>query len=357
MVLFAMMFSVAVSLLPRGLAAMEFQAVEWNGREVLLASGPIEQGDAKQYREALARIGEQPHGARVVLLDSPGGSVKAAMEMSDVNDEFSVHMVIPDGARCASACASILYISGDYRTTASGGLFGQHSCSRGGVPDPDCNELLALHAVNHGVAHGAVKAFVSYVEPEDILWFSDTDLDCHGVSFFPFSRQSGFERSEPCFFQMLKGEKPGGQVAWRVEMKADGYRAFARPVADDERDFEIGLFCDEAQPGQMFVEFDMRGPEGVIREALTTGYVILGENRGISVPYSLEQLDRGFTRAALSLPKSFTREVLTKADRLGVAFDVVPGYNPITSWMDTTTSREALLFVANHCVNRIAVGG
>ena len=90
-----------------------------------------------------------------------------------------------------------------------------------------------MHAVEHSVAHGAVKAFVTYVPPEDILWFSDSDLDCWGVSYFPFSRQSGFERIDPCFFETLKGYKREGQAAWRVEMKADGYRAFARVVSDD----------------------------------------------------------------------------------------------------------------------------
>lgn len=342
-----------VGALPSKSFAMEFEITEMNGRVVLLASGQIENGDALRYRQALDQTPVQPHGARVVVLDSPGGSVDAAFAMSAVNDDFIVHMFIPDGASCASACASILYISGDYRTTASGGLFGQHSCARGGIPQPECNERIATHAFEHGVAHGAVKAFVSQVPPEDILWFSDTDLDCWGISFFPFSLESGFERIDPCIFKMITGDKPVGQSVWRVEMKSDGYRAFARVLSDDMREFELGLYCDESQPAQLFLEFDITGPESGVQSVLTSGHVILGEDRTVETTYTLRQVDSGYTRITMPLPKSLILEVLTSADRIGVSFDVIAGYDQISSWVGTIGSRKALIFAANHCVNRL----
>ncbi len=338
------------------LSAMEFTIVEMDGREVLLSEGTIEIGDAARYREALQQTPEQPHGARVVLLNSPGGSVDAALQMSAVNDDFIVHMVIPDGASCASACASILYISGNYRTTWASGRFGQHSCSRGGVPDPDCNEIMSVHAIEHGVAHGAINAFVTYIAPEDILWFSNTDLDCWNISFYPYSKQSGFERIDPCLFERLHGSKPDGQGAWRVDMMADGYRAFARPISDDNRDFELSLYCNELVPGQLFLDFDILGPVDRVRDALTKGYLRLGLNRQIEVPYSVEQADNGFSKITLDLPKSMVSEILLSANELGVYFDVASGFQPISSWVSTETSRDALLFVANHCVNRLSAG-
>ena len=87
---------------------MDFSIVKRDGREVLFADGLIEIGDAERYRAALQSTEVQPHGARVVLLNSPGGSVYSAFEISAVNDDFTFHMVIPDGASCASACASLI---------------------------------------------------------------------------------------------------------------------------------------------------------------------------------------------------------------------------------------------------------
>jgi hypothetical protein len=346
-----------VGALPSKSFAMEFEITEMNGREVLLASGPIENGDALRYRQALDQTPVQPHGARVVLLDSPGGSVGAAFAMSDVNNDYTVHMYIPDGASCASACASILYISGDYRTMATTGRFGQHSCARNGVPQPDCNELIAMHAFEHGVAHGAVAAFVTNVPPEDILWFSDTDLDCWGISYFPFSRQSGFQREDPCFMEIILGEKPDSQSVWRVELKEDGYRAFARPVADDTREFELGLYCDEKHPSQLFLEFDLTGPESAVRDILRTGYLVLGEDRRIETPYAVRQVDQGFTRITMTVRTPLVLDVLTVVDRIGTRFEVPVDYVPITSWTGTGGSREALIFAANHCVNRLEEQG
>jgi hypothetical protein len=343
-----------IAQLPTSLSAMDFETTEMDGRKVLLASGPIEIGDAARYRLALLQIPEQPHGAKVVLLDSPGGSVNAAFEMSAVNDDFTVHMVIPDGAICASACASIIYISGDYRTTSTDGRFGQHSCSRAGVPDLDCNEQMATHAFEHGVAHGAVGAFVTYVAPADIFWLSNSDLDCWNISFYPYSQQSGFERLDPCIFEALNGNKPRGQSVWRVDMMADGYRAFARPVSDDNRDFELSLYCDELIPGQLFLDFDIYGPVDEIRSVLMAGYLQLGGNRRVEIPYSMKQVDHGFSRITLDLPKVMVSEILMSPDELGLYFDVTSGFQPISSWVSTNTSREALIFVANHCINRLA---
>jgi hypothetical protein len=340
-----------------GIQAMEFEIIDFYGREVLLASGPIERGDEIDYLIALKKTPIQPHGARVVLLDSPGGSVDAALAMSAVNDDYMVHMRIPDGASCASACASILYISGDYRTTAATGRFGQHSCSFGGVANAECNEEISMHAVGHGVSHGAVSAFVTYTPPEDVMWFDSTSLDCWYMSYYPFTEQSGFDRVEPCFMEHINGYQPDGQLAWRVDLKLDGYRAFARPVSDSTRDFEVGIYCDENIPGQMLIDFDLTGPTNEIFKVLTTGRIILSEKREIELPYALSEVDNGFTRVTFTAPVSLTREILTKADRIGVKFDVIEGYQPISSWVDVTSSREALLFVANNCVNRLAKDG
>lgn len=338
--------------LPGSLSAMHFNIDIRDGRVVLHASGPIEMGDALAYRAALELTPVQPHGARVVYLDSPGGSVEAALAMSAVNDDFIVHTFIPAGASCASACASILFISGAYRTMSSTGRFGQHSCSTGGIANESCNEILAVHAILHGVAHGAVAAFVTYTPPEGMLWFSSEELDCWGISFYPYSVESGFDREQidPCVSRMVTGELPLGQGVWRVDMKSDGYRAFARPI-DSDRMFELGIYCDERMSGQMFLEFDIYGQTDRVASVLTTGRISLQYGDASVTPYTLEQVDNGFTRVTFAIPQDFKDELLTSSERVAVFFDVIPSYEEIWSSAETGKSREALIFVASNCIN------
>ena len=44
-----------------------------------------------------------------------GGNVEAAFRLIDVMDKIRVYTVVPDNAQCASACASILFVSGERR--------------------------------------------------------------------------------------------------------------------------------------------------------------------------------------------------------------------------------------------------
>jgi len=339
--------------LPRSLSAMHFNIDLRDGRVVLNASGPIEMGDEIAYRAALELTPVQPHGARVVYLDSPGGSVGAALAMSAVNDDFVVHTFIPAGASCASACASILFISGAYRTMSPTGRFGQHSCSTDGIADDSCNENLARHAIRHRVAYGAVAAFVTQNSPKDMLWFNSEELDCWGISFYPYSIESNFdsERIDPCVSKMVTGELPEGQGVWRVDMKNAGYRAFARPQADSDRMFELGIYCDERMSGQIFLEFYIYGKRDKVASVLTTGRISLQYGDASVAPYTLDQADNGFTRVTFAIPQDLRNELLKSSERIAVFFDVIPSYEEVWSSVETGRSREALIFVANNCIN------
>lgn len=333
--------------------AMDIETIVWRGHMVVSATGPVEAGDANRLANALSVVELLPHGAKVILLDSPGGSVAEALEISKLVDELEtpIHMVVPDGARCASACASVLLISGDYRTVEPTGLVGQHSCSRDGIPDEACNELLAQHAVEHGVSHGAVKAFVTYVAPDDILWFDRESLDCWGILRYPFAKESGFEKSEPCFFQVIMGEFPAAQSAWRVTFHEDGYRAFLRPAFDHFRELEVSLYCDEKRPGELFLSMDIEGPSETIRAAIREAYigadpVIIGNAR-----YRVTDLDGPFSRVIVDLGSENTLPFLTKAEGLIFAFDLLEPYEPIVARTTLIKSRSALVFAANNCIN------
>lgn len=251
---FALVFSFSLG---ASVQAGTFEKVRWRGHVVLHLTGEIDEALVMNFMRMRDEAEVWDHGAKVMLLDSPGGGVMAALAIVGMMDKETWHTVIPNGAKCASACASILFVSGTYRTVEPLGALGQHSCARGGLPDAECNELMAQNAMAHGVSHGSIEAFSSYTDPANMLWFSREDADGWGLTRYPGERESGFQKSEPRVFSILTGKKPQPQDAWRLDFQYDGFRAFARPVSDDEREMQLSAYCVESIPGAMFVDMDV----------------------------------------------------------------------------------------------------
>lgn len=259
------------------------------------------------------------------------------------------HTVIPDGASCASACASIVFIAGKYRTMESFGRFGQHSCSVSGVPDPECNEVLSQHAVSNGVSHGSVAAFVTYTDPSDMIWFSREDIDGWGISHYPGSEASGFEKSEPRVWRALTGKVPPAQSAWRLDLWKNGWRAFNRPSSDAERELQLNQFCVEHIPGTLFLAIEIHGPSEVIADVALR--VVL-----LTDAFSLEtsdpmiwQEDELVTMVAIPIPNQKVLSWLTEVSQYEFRIDTKAPYDPIGATGYLSGSRENLIFAANNC--------
>lgn len=231
--------------------AMEFKLVEWRSHQVLRANGEIIKGDASALAKWLPALKPLPYGLPVILLNSPGGNVDEALRISELLTSRWVHTVVPSGARCASACASIFFIAGKDRTVEEGGLLGQHSCSVGGIKDQQCNDTISANAIAQGVSHGSIAAFITYADPSEMIWFDRELADCNGITRYPFETESGFNKSEPCVIKVITGHFPPAQSAWRVDFEKDGYRAFLRPALDHLRELELSLYCNDQVPSTL----------------------------------------------------------------------------------------------------------
>jgi hypothetical protein len=86
------------------------------------ATGPIEEGDAEKFA-ALPRFD-------TLELDSPGGLVGEALKMAaNMDMRGGIRTVVRPGSSCASACAMVLFVSGETRVVYMGGRIGIHSCA------------------------------------------------------------------------------------------------------------------------------------------------------------------------------------------------------------------------------------
>jgi hypothetical protein len=104
------------------------------------ASGPIEAGDAAQFA-ALPKF-------NILELDSPGGLVGEALRMAaNMDARGGIRTVVKPASSCASACAMVLFVSGETRVVYMGGRLGIHSCAMpDGSPAPECMWLGAEDA-------------------------------------------------------------------------------------------------------------------------------------------------------------------------------------------------------------------
>ncbi len=142
--------------------AMDFSLLRTgSGQSEILASGEIVPGDAPRLARALRRATPDAHGTRKLLLDSPGGSVVDALDMADLIGKIGVTTVVPAKAMCASACASVLFVAGRYRTVETGGQLLIHSCfdARSGRKMDQCDAYISARAQQQGISGRAMMAF------------------------------------------------------------------------------------------------------------------------------------------------------------------------------------------------------
>jgi hypothetical protein len=171
-----------------------------DGFRSIFATGPIVHGDAERLRIALQSADRDKWGNKDIILDSPGGQVGEALAMAAVMDQEKVSTWVMSGGQCASACAQIVFLSGNYRIVFDGGKLGIHSCSLGGIRDELCNDEIAQNAFKHGVSYGAVMQYMERRGPSEMAWLSSWEADCQGYTLWPPEHHRGTERGEvsPC---------------------------------------------------------------------------------------------------------------------------------------------------------------
>jgi hypothetical protein len=217
----------------------------------------------------------------------------------------------------------------------------------------ECNEIIAQHAITKGVSHGSIAAFMNYTRPEDMIWFTREQADCWGITFYPFTNESSFDKSEPCVIKNIIGRMPKAQSAWRVDFKAGGYRAFLRPAADHLRELELNLFCDDKVPGVLFLSMDIAGSSALIKDAILRASLTAHPTSRKDIAFSVSQISPDYSHVTIELQREEVLLFLTKSDELTFALALKDPYKPIHATTFLSGSRKALLFASNHCINPV----
>jgi uncharacterized protein YecT (DUF1311 family) len=169
-------FCIAVLVLPDAAQGMDFK-IYYQPQlklKMVIAEGRVQDGDAQKLMAIARRADRDKEGLVPLVLNSPGGNVEAAFRVVDAMDKLRVYTIVPDDARCASACASVLFASGERRSVMGSGLLGFHSCYRrerqSYAADSLCNEIIAANAMQRGVTHDGINHFVKQYGAEEMAW-------------------------------------------------------------------------------------------------------------------------------------------------------------------------------------------
>jgi hypothetical protein len=185
--------------------AMTFKlATTSTGVHVVVAKGDIKAGDAARLARALEGADRDRHGTKYLYLESEGGLVVEALKMADIIHEAEVSTIVRKGTICASACASVLFVAGKYRTVEKGGLLAIHSCydSRNGRSASECNAVIAAYADGGGVSGPTLMALQEVSAGSDtVIVFEADDAKCFGLTLKPGARPS--KKAAPCVKQLM----------------------------------------------------------------------------------------------------------------------------------------------------------
>lgn len=184
--------------------AMSFRHAETSsGLKVVVATGEIKRGDTKRLSDALEDAERDKYGTKEIYLESPGGLVVEAMKMAGVLEAAEVTVIVRKDTICASACASILFVAGKYRTVENGGKLAIHSCydTFTGKPQTECNMMISAYAEHLGLNGDAMMA-LHEAAGDALIVFDREDAACFGLTRKPGSRAS--KKTPPCIADMMR---------------------------------------------------------------------------------------------------------------------------------------------------------
>jgi hypothetical protein len=159
---------------------------------VIVLRGDFLQEDVEQFRALTAFI---PRAAIVLISD--GGVLWAGIEIGRIIRLKGFATLIPDNARCASACA-IAWLGGVRRLAGPHAAIGFHAASVGtGGPETGLgNALLGAYLNQIGLPDIAI-AYITVASPQSMTWLNFEDARKIGIDVTPFELPQAPAQSQP----------------------------------------------------------------------------------------------------------------------------------------------------------------
>jgi hypothetical protein len=142
---------------------------------IVRLSGPIAAGDALNFRRAIQHAPQ----ARLVVLDSRGGSVHASLLIADDIYERKLSTMVPDKAICLSACSTIFFAG--FERQAHGRL-GVHQMSGGEAAGTQLAVADIIDLMTRFEVSNDVLAIMFRTPAEDIYVFTNDEIERFNIN-------------------------------------------------------------------------------------------------------------------------------------------------------------------------------
>src|SRR5215831_16624851 len=151
---------------------------------VVAVQGVLRDEDIGEFRFKVAKL-----STAVVTLESDGGSLLAGIRIGEFIRLRGFVTVVPNGARCASACA-IAWLGGAQRFMGEQSLIGFHAAYRkettGASESGMGNAVLGAYLNSIGLSEAAV-AYVTMAAPNSMTWLTLEEAAKYGIDVRPLS--------------------------------------------------------------------------------------------------------------------------------------------------------------------------
>lgn len=388
--------AVVLSLLFNGPSvAVELEFVQLaRGDIALRITGPITARSAEVLGPALEQVPVNQDGLRPVLLASPGGSVADALRMGQLLRAAHAHTVVGWGDTCASACASVLFLSGVARTVVGDGTLEFHTCfnSATGQQMLVCNDLLAQQIVSYGISYGDLGMWMMNPDPNQTARLNSTMANCGGLTLWPY-QNDGIRRMSRCAQAGLFGRivddaivpnlspielgfwydsAPGARVPqgmspsefaytwqpqgrWSNAQLFDGLRAFIE-LHDPQFGIpmEMTISCSHDYPGHLFLSYRFLQPVQLppirfvrLDTGATTEYFDTSNGRNIQVFQEVNG-----TEVILLLDTTTTHPIISYASHFTLSFGDYQNQLAYQNTVAADASRVPLTNALQNCTGQ-----
>ena len=209
--IFGMAASVSV-----GFAAKISVIPQSSEQALVMVQGDLIPSDAKQFKEATSFFSKA-----IVSFQSDGGSALAGIEIGQLIRLKNYTTVVPDGARCASACA-IAWLGGGKRFMAPKAQIGFHAAyvyREGQAAETGVgNALVGAYLNKIGLPDRAI-VYITQSPPKEMTWLSISDAQQKGIDvtiFAPSSDLNVTTEFKPSSIKPPPTRKTAGMPAARI---------------------------------------------------------------------------------------------------------------------------------------------
>ncbi len=159
-------------------ASIDVAPVDGGEKGLVTITGPLEYSDIEQFQTKTSGLTQA-----LVMFSSDGGNLEAGIQIGRMMRLKGFLSLVPDGARCASACA-LAWLGGSKRLMGATGQVGFHAAYvlKDGVASTTSggNALVGAYLNQIGLPDRAVL-YITTPSPDEIAWLKLEDAESLGI--------------------------------------------------------------------------------------------------------------------------------------------------------------------------------